>query len=559
MYPATTSKRGLYLIIGLILLVLVGSGVFLFLTLQGSKEDSSLTNSEEVTPQTTVSTSPTTSNKALTKLTGAVWLEKPEVLADLKLFKTGKEQDVILLHEGAKFSYKKVATFPDQSILILANIPVYSRSGSMLVHIIKNKDGSYFLLTDRFDSWPSKEDWEKAFNPGVTIKEAEVAELDYPGVLTAGSNKFTQGYFVNQTFDELKQPKKIATSDYGAVYQVNTEISGDLRTRSIYLALRDTTIVSYTVPVDFYKDDRIPTITLNSKPGQKNTTEFTQGIVMSCGGLYGSVPVIPNNSALLSGQSEIGKTSSGSPIYQLMSPTNELVKYIYSNYSVGRDSGSAESIETMASKFNHFLWEDSLGDWQVFVSTDYTGLAECGKPVIYLYPTNQTEVNVQVGAQITKSEPTYPEGGWTVTANPDGKLNLNNQKYDYLFWEGLGNGPYPELRDSGFVVSQNDIPETLKKHLNLLGLNEKESSDFMDFWLPKMPQTPYVRLTWFGTKEMNSLATLKVTPRPDTTIRIFLDFEGLEAPVKLNPQTLTTVKRSGFTLVEWGGLLVHPR
>ena len=70
-----------------------------------------------------------------------------------------------------------------------------------------------------------------------------------------------------------------------------------------------------------------------------------------------------------------------------------------------------------------------------------------------------------------------------------------------------------------------------------------------------MPSTPYVRLTWFGTQQLNALAPLYVTPKPDTMIRIFLDFEGLKNPTQIKPQTLSAIPRKGFTLVEWGGLL----
>ena len=79
----------------------------------------------------------------------------------------------------------------------------------------------------------------------------------------------------------------------------------------------------------------------------------------------------------------------------------------------------------------------------------------------------------------------------------------------------------------------------------------------MDFWTDKLPASPYVRLTWLGTQDMNQLAPLSVVPAPDTTIRIFLDFAGLDQPIKLIPQKLTSVPRRGFTLVEWGGLLIR--
>jgi hypothetical protein len=89
-----------------------------------------------------------------------------------------------------------------------------------------------------------------------------------------------------------------------------------------------------------------------------------------------------------------------------------------------------------------------------------------------------------------------------------------------------------------------------------MGLNSKEIADFIEFWLPKMPTTPFVRLTWLTTEEMNILAPLQVSPRPDSVIRVFLDFAGLEKETAITPQVLPKYDRKGFTLVEWGGLLV---
>jgi hypothetical protein len=72
-----------------------------------------------------------------------------------------------------------------------------------------------------------------------------------------------------------------------------------------------------------------------------------------------------------------------------------------------------------------------------------------------------------------------------------------------------------------------------------------------------MPNTPYTRLTWFGTSDMNKLAPLHITPKPDTMIRVFLDFQGLKEPIAIPAQTLSSIPRKGFTVIEWGGLLVR--
>ena len=76
----------------------------------------------------------------------------------------------------------------------------------------------------------------------------------------------------------------------------------------------------------------------------------------------------------------------------------------------------------------------------------------------------------------------------------------------------------------------------------------------MAFWESKIPEKPYIRLTWFGTAVMERLAPLKVSPQPDTILRVFLDMDGFDQKPTLPAQTLTNTKRSGFTVVEWGGL-----
>ena len=51
---------------------------------------------------------------------------------------------------------------------------------------------------------------------------------------------------------------------------------------------------------------------------------------------------------------------------------------------------------------------------------DHTDLD--AKPVLYLYPEKETEVNVRLDydGELTCTYPAYGEEGWTVTAAPDG-------------------------------------------------------------------------------------------------------------------------------------------
>ena len=49
---------------------------------------------------------------------------------------------------------------------------------------------------------------------------------------------------------------------------------------------------------------------------------------------------------------------------------------------------------------------------------------------------------------------------------------------------------------------------------------------------------------------------LKVSPKPDTVIRVFMDFKPLDKKIEIKEQKLTKQTRKGFTIVEWGGSLI---
>jgi len=549
----SSSKRILFLgiIIGVLVCSAAFSGAYFFLK-AGKKE-------VEVPPEKL----PTpTAMFQVTSVSTLVWLDKPQEISSIMVFKKKTDlpqEATYYLTDEAKFF--KVAEFPDGSSLINSYIPVDGPGGgAYLVRFIESKDKKYTCLINYLNEWLRKE-VNKILLPGVLLESREIEGLNSPEIIESGNKKFIKMRFLDESFDILKASRKVLDTQFGPIYEDTQKIleSEEIYARGLYLKLKDSTLVSYKLKVDFYKDDGVPEIFLNKNPGFKNRTAFTQKLASSCSlEMMDSVPIIRDGSALISSKKEVGKTSSGDPIYQVLEPTSTLVKILYKYYSESRSyegGPSIETIEQMANDTNHFLWKDPLGDWQIFQNTSYEPLAECGKPIIYLYPTKKTEINVKVGALIRKSEPEYKEEGWNVVAYPDGRLIYKGKQYDSLFWEGLGKGIYPNLKNYGFIVPQKKLASTLGEHLSLLGLNQKESADFLDFWLPKMPKTPYVRLTWFGTKEMDILAPLEVTPEPDTKIRIFLDFEGLEKPILLTPQRLSSVRRVGFTLIEWGGLL----
>ena len=179
------------------------------------------------------------------------------------------------------------------------------------------------------------------------------------------------------------------------------------------------------------------------------------------------------------------------------------------------------------------------------------------KPVIYLYPESRTEVNVklELDGKLTVTYPDYDiSEGWTVTAEPDGTLtDKRGRNYSYLYWEGDINIK-PDL-STGFCVKGEDTAKFLETALAELGLNDKEADDFITYWLPQMMGNKYNVIT-FQTKAYEDVASLNISPKPDTVIRVNMLWYSSDRQVSIRPQDLKSVnpsERKGFTVVEWGG------
>ena len=174
------------------------------------------------------------------------------------------------------------------------------------------------------------------------------------------------------------------------------------------------------------------------------------------------------------------------------------------------------------------------------------------KPVIYLYPEKEMEVKVQLDYD-GKLVCTYPEydNGWDVVAQPDGTLcDYSGKTYSYLFWEGNTHATYDFSK--GFVVKGSETAEFLEEKLAEIGLNPKETNEFIVYWLPRMQENKYNLIT-FQTKAYTDVAKLHITPEPDSILRVFMAYKELEEPIEIEKPAIAPFERKGFTVVEWGG------
>ena len=174
------------------------------------------------------------------------------------------------------------------------------------------------------------------------------------------------------------------------------------------------------------------------------------------------------------------------------------------------------------------------------------------KPMIYLYPEKEQAIEVSLGYPdlLTVTYPKY-ENGWKVTATPDGTIKLNNREYYGLYWEGKS---HKERKvEEGFIVEKNDIINFLEEKLKVLGLNDKEANEFIIYWLPKLSQSNYNYIYFKTKEEIDENMPLLINPKPETIIRVFMDYKPLKEKITVKEQVLISPERKGFTVVEWGG------
>ena len=185
--------------------------------------------------------------------------------------------------------------------------------------------------------------------------------------------------------------------------------------------------------------------------------------------------------------------------------------------------------------------------------------AVAAKPVIYLYPEQETDVHVALELTEADLSTTYPkyDDGWDVTAYPDGKLvnKADGSHHRYLFWDAVNCRTRFDF-SKGFCVAGSDTERFLKEKLTYMGLTEDEMNEFIVYWLPLMEHNAYNLISFQGEAYTDS-AKLTITPTPDSECRIFMAYVPLENAVEIEPQTLETFERQGFAVVEWGGIEIR--
>ncbi len=418
----------------------------------------------------------------------------------------------------------------------------------------------------------------RVFDAGITIEE-----LDYPAELI-GENKrqvLTRDQYGKAFFVDAKLKKVFVSEKYGQAWMTDVaklgegdptpfelnkykDYSGNIGYYDIfdrygfYFKSPDGTAVAYKLKLDIFNvQERVGKLDVTWNSGKKNTIDFEEN-PSGCGGgkyVYDETAETKLETDLIA----VGKTSQGDLIYGYKDTSLKGFMKMYDETYFVEEGKNKKSPEEFLKENPKVFWQDPFGRILAFYNTTFISPVECGKPVIYLYPKKAMNISVKVapGNGLSFTDPEYGTG-WNVFS--DTKSNLTNlvdgKKYPYLFWEGSGSIFY-ETPQQGFVISANELDGFFNNTLAKLGLIEKEIADFKEFWLPKMQETkkPYYFITFLSKHYIDQLAPLAISPKPDTTIRVLMDYQGLDNFKTVPELKIKTPKRSGFVVAEWGGML----
>ncbi len=565
-----------------------------------SKDFSSETTSAPYVSQVEIEKIPIrdTGTEELIKKDYIRW-QNPEILGDLGM--TTKE-----VYEGKEslsggVRYVKVGKVVDggyegADLIVISSFVLEGMSGWELIRVLKmgplviflsnhmSQEGDY--LNEYISKYFSQGSLEKVISKNIVIEE-----LRFPEKLQGANSRqlFSKDQHAPMNFFDNSQLKKaFVHSKYGQVWMTNQlkarsndeeigielnsfdyndgtgekYINGAFNRGGFYLRAPDGTTVVYKFIPDIFEDsendslDRVRNIEISKEDGSKEII----GYEVEASGCGSSKYVYDETykTSVTRDLVRIGKTNKSDYLYGFKDGSTEDFKALYDSYWVKEGEEKKSEVDFLEI-YPKIFWKDPFGRLLAFYRADILAPAECGKPVIYLYPEEPGEFDVKVNPNkgMSISIPEYGNG-WKVYS--DEKSNIKNladgKIYPYLFWEGSSDIFY-QMPKRGFVIENNKLSEFFDDKLQKVGLIEKEIEDFKEFWIPKMEELdkPYYFVTFLLNDYMDKVAPLEVNPSPDTVIRIMMDYKGLDEYQKVSKMMIKTPERKGFTVVEWGGML----
>lgn len=326
--------------------------------------------------------------------------------------------------------------------------------------------------------------------------------------------------------------------------------------------LPDHTAQMYEYNIPFMADEtRKPRITFYDGVENDSVYEYK---VHSCSNLC--LKYVHNEKVTSDMLNDVGTTSNGDPIYAFKNDHDPVLEALYNNKNTVAYFGdnwsdkldqNKYSYEEYISMYPYLYWKNPFGQYIEFVNEKFIIAAEMCKPVVYFYSKDEKNIHFDVNpiGGFTHTEPQHNDG-WDLRTIGNGRIRDQHtgKEYDSLLWEGMALGY--NVPEEGWVVAINDLDEFFDEKLRVLGMNNKEIEDFKEYWIARLNDFPYYRLSFMDREQFDYLAPLSFSQSPDNIIRVMMIAKGEQNYYDLQEQNLiTNTSRQGFTIVEWGGML----
>lgn len=550
------SKKTVLIILLVVVLLGLGAAAYFMFVKKDNKTDASKTNTNQ-TQQAGTAAPVTEAQKQIdrftTPTTGETWITPKELPLQgfLTTSSNSESSDTLTYYEvGKRAGNTIIMLIEDQAGQF---IELYEKAADGKVSVIVRPNANVAVDAE------SEKSLETRYRSDIVVnKDLHYDSLSIPAGLTIGNNETVSGASY-QGIGNKREPETGVVETVVKKFGASTLVKRERPYTDTKL-----TAISYYAKLPSGTEVGLPYAPIAEKfDGFKwnNGTDVTGnfgGIVRGCGA---GVSVSRADGVDDSTFAKTGTTATGQVVYEFKDQNNVLVQKAWQetrdfyNGTTGTDAPKATvSLADFLKQHAIFAYKSPNQGWLVYTSDAYAPIGGCAKPVVYLYPTVPTQVSVKVGADVKISDPLYdPATGWHAFAWPNGQLLVNGKSYGSLFWEGPGHGEYPGI-STGTVVKHADVVSTMRSQLALQGFNAQEISDFVEYWQGRVPNKPYVRLSWLTTGQMNNLAPLSITPKPTTLIRTFLDMAGSDSYYAMPAPQFSAPARTGFTATEWGGL-----
>ncbi|OFZ80792.1 MAG: hypothetical protein A2583_08420 [Bdellovibrionales bacterium RIFOXYD1_FULL_53_11] len=147
-----------------------------------------------------------------------------------------------------------------------------------------------------------------------------------------------------------------------------------------------------------------------------------------------------------------------------------------------------------------------------------------GKPNLYVSGKAGTTFKVSVkmppGSNWLVAVPAHGTKGWQGTVLENGKIKVSDREtHDYFFYDFRCDES--RLQDTaGFCSTRETVIERIATLMKQGGFRPGEITDFKTYWNVKLPPSESYCVFPQGSRELDSIATLQIEPRPDKLLRM---------------------------------------